>query len=91
MQGATVDVTVDGISVSVEREAMNDIDVVEWLGDMQDGNIFVFPKLCKRVFGDQYKEVKEALADESGRTTADAVMSFFLKLMSEINALEAKN
>ena len=39
-----VTVNVKGIDVTVDKEVMNDIEVVELLGEVQDGNIFAFPK-----------------------------------------------
>lgn len=86
-----VTVNVKGIDVTVDKEAMNDIEVVELLGEMQDGNIFAFPKLCKRVFGDQYPKVKSALANKAGVTTATSMTGFFNELMAKMNEGGAKN
>lgn len=86
-----VTVTVKGVDVTVDKEVMNDIEVVELLGEMQDGNIFAFPKLCKRVFGEQYPKVKSALANKAGVTTATSMTEFFNELMEKMNEGEAKN
>lgn len=86
-----VTVNVKGIDVTVDKEVMNDIEVVELLGEVQDGNIFAFPKLCKRVFGDQYPKVKSALANKAGITTAVSMTEVFKELMEKMNEGEAKN
>lgn len=86
-----VTVNVKGIDVTVDKEVMNDIEVVELLGEVQDGNIFAFPKLCKRVFGDQYPKVKSALANKAGITTAMSMTEVFKELMEKMNEGEAKN
>ena len=86
-----VTVNVKGIDVTVDKEVMNDIEVVELLGEVQDGNIFAFPKLCKRVFGDQYPMVKSALENKAGITTATSMTEVFKELMEKMNEGEAKN
>lgn len=86
-----VKVTVKGIDVTVDKELMNDIDAVELFGELQDGNIFAFPKLAKRVFGDQYPKVKKALENKDGVTTATDMVAFFAELMKKMNEDEAKN
>ena len=86
-----VTVNVKGIDVTVDKEVMNDIEVVELLGEVQDGNIFAFPKLCKRVFGDQYPKVKSALENKAGITTATSMTEVLKELMEKMNEGEAKN
>lgn len=87
-----VSITVKGITVKVSKDMMNDIDIVEWFGELQEGNVFVFPKLCKRMFGDeQYLKVKDALKKKSGVTTATDMSEFLMEAMTALNALEAKN
>lgn len=81
MGGAgTVSAEVDGIPVCVERAALDDIEVMELLGELSDGNPFAVTKLMVAIFGrEQYDNIKRSLADESGRTSATAVIEFFGK------------
>lgn len=84
-------VTVDGISVKVPKDAMDDMEVVEMFGELQDGNIFVFPKLAKTLFGDEYQKVMNALAGSDGRTKVSDASDFFIKVLNACNAIAAKN
>lgn len=84
-------ITVQGITVEIDPGVLDDIEVFEWLAEAQDGNAFVFPKLIKRLFGENYTEVKEKLASENGITKASDMTEFFSQVMTALNALEAKN
>lgn len=76
-EDSTVGIEVDGIPVCVDRAALDDIAVMELLGEMQAGNILALPRLMRMVFGDeQYASIKESLA-EDGRTSAKAMAVFF--------------
>lgn len=87
----TLTCEVDGIPVCIRRDAMDDIDVMEMLGDMQDGNQFVMPRLMRSVLGaEQYANVKASLADENGRTAASDMVAFFGAVMGELGE-SAKN
>lgn len=84
-------ITVKGITVEVDPDIFDDIEVFEWLAEAQDGNAFVFPKLIKRMFGKDYAKVKEGLASKDGITKASDMTDFFAQVMTALNALEAKN
>lgn len=82
---------VGGIPVRIRRDAMDDIDVMEMLGEMQDGNQLIMPKLMRSVLGpEQYANVKASLADEDGRTTASDMVVFFGEVMKALGE-SAKN
>lgn len=85
-------VTVDGISLRIPKDVIDDIEVVELLSDVQDGNIFSFAKLARRMFGEEgYQKVKDSLADKDGRTRVTDMSDFLIKVFKACNALEAKN
>lgn len=84
-------ITVRGITIKINPDVLDDIEVFEWLAEAQDGNAFVFPKLIKRMFGNDYAKVKEKLADKNGITKASDMTDFFAEVMTALNALEAKN
>ena len=84
-------VTVQGINVKVAKDVIDDIDLLEDLAALDDGDVFAFPRVCKRLFGDDYQRVKGELADKRGITTATAMSEFFEKVLKACNALSAKN
>lgn len=83
-------VVVRGIKLKIRKDAMDDIDLVEDLGELQDGNIFVLPRVLKRLFGSKYEVVKEQLAHD-GITKASEMTEFFEEVLTACNALDAKN
>ena len=85
-------VTVRGIKLSIPKDVLDDIDMVELLGEVQDGDVFAFPKLAKLMFGeDGFKRVKEGLSGEDGRTKVTDVVELFTEALNACNALAAKN
>lgn len=85
-------VTVKGITLRITKDVLDDIETVDLLSEVQNGNIFAFPKLAKKVFGEEgFKKVKEGLADADGRTRVSAVIEFFGEVFTACNALAAKN
>ncbi len=85
-------VTVRGITLKIKKDAVDDIEVVELLGDIQEGDIFAFPKLARLMFGeDGYQQVKEGLARKDGRTRVTDVFDFFTEVFVACDALTAKN
>ena len=84
-------VTVRGIKLKVRKDTMDDIDMVEDLGALQDGDIFALPRVLKRMFGDEYDVVKDRLANEHHITKVSDMTAFFEEVLFACNALDAKN
>lgn len=79
------------IVVQIKDEAFDDIEVFEMIVDLDGGNVFVLPTLCKRLFGsDKYKEIKEALRDEDGIVHASEMSEFFMHVLQN-SGQKAKN
>lgn len=59
----------DGIPVEFDENILDDIDVIEMLGELfEDGNIFVVPKIGKAIFGEeQFANIKASLTSDNGR------------------------
>lgn len=85
-------ITVDGVSLKIAKDVMDDMEVLELLGEVQDGNVFAFSKLARRMFGDTgYEKVKAALAGADGRTRVSDMSDFFAKALTACNDAAAKN
>lgn len=88
-----VELDVDGIQVTVDPEALDNIDLMEALGEIDSGNVFYIAKALRLMLGDQWARVKRELANDSGVTTASAAAEFVGKMltaMAEANE-QAKN
>lgn len=86
-----VKVTVRGITVAVDPDLMDDIDMVDDFAAVQDGDVFAIPRLLRRLFGDDYRRVKHGLAGADGVTKATDFIEFMGEVMRAVSALEAKN
>ena len=84
-----ITVEVDGIPVTIDRETMDDVEVMELLGEMED-NPFVLPRLMRLVLGDeQYANVKRSLRRD-GRCHVSDLLPFFSQVLKE-SGEQAKN
>lgn len=88
----TVDVTVRGVALTVDRDRLSTLDFVELLADVDEGNTLLMPKLLKFTFGnEQYTAIKAALAGEDGTTPMSAIIGFWVEAFAALNETEAKN
>lgn len=85
-QPQPVDFDVMGVKGTIDISLFDDAEVFEWMGDIQDGNAFVYPKLCKRLFGDEWAEIARKLKGDRPRLTASRMVTFFTELMTEADA-----
>lgn len=77
-------VEVDGIPVVIMRDSMDDMDVLEMLADVSEGSMTAMPRLMRSVLGaEQYKNVKESLKGEDGRTRTSDMTGFFFRAWRE--------
>ncbi len=78
-------IEVDGIPVSIEREVLsNDLDTLELLADIDDGNLLSIVRLMRRVFGEeQYRNIKASLRKD-GRTSMSDMNDFMVKVFSAL-------
>lgn len=84
---------VDGISLNVKAEDLDDFELVEALADANSEDMDVQMQAVVRVFrivyGDDYKRVKSELREKNGgKLTTEIMMGFFGETME---ALGAKN
>jgi hypothetical protein len=82
-----VSVDVDGIKASLDTSVFNDLEIYEMIYDSSSNAINMIP-VYRKVFGKDYERVKNALRDENGIVTAQAMDSFMTKA---IEAAGSKN
>lgn len=79
-----IEVETHGLKLTVNENAANDMNYVEMLGELDDGNILVFPKLCKLLFGkEQYAQILDAIKTDDGRAPVTDMVDFFSEVMSK--------
>lgn len=82
---------VEGIPVSIDMGAFtDDIETLELLGEIEDGNAFALTKLMRHLFGDeQYANIKASLR-KGGRTSVSDMTGFMSAVFEQIGGA-AKN
>lgn len=75
-------ITVSGVELTVPRDVMDDIELIDDINSVDSGNMLAMPGLLRRVFGDQYASLIEAIRDpETGKASmtkgADAIKQVF--------------
>lgn len=81
-------VTVMGVDLVADPGLFDDLEIVELLSDMNAGTAegsFAIVPLLKRVTGDEYAAVKDALRDpDTGRVPIEAVGEFIKEFVKEL-------
>lgn len=82
-----VKIETHGIVLEVNENAANDMEYVDLLCELDEGNVLVFPKLCKMLFGkEQYKLILDAIRTEDGRAPITDMVDFFSDVMTKAGA-----
>lgn len=84
-------VEVMGVTLAVGPAIFDDLDMVEYLYDLQnaqegDGSgAFAIVPFLKKLCGDQYTAMKDALRDpDTGRVSIDKVSEFIAQLLEQV-------
>lgn len=84
-------VEVMGVNLAVGPAIFDDLDMVEYLYDLQnaqegDGSgAFAIVPFLKKLCGDQYTAMKDALRDpDTGRVSIDKVSDFIAQLLEQV-------
>lgn len=86
-ESGRVELEVMGISVSMAEDALDDFEVLGWLGDItRKGDPTVLPDLMKRLFRDDWQRIFEKLKGGDYRLRTSKAAEFFTAIMEELNA-----
>ncbi len=80
---------IDGIKVTIDKKVLDDIELIDWMDEVAEGNALKVPKILKRILGNQYKKVYDQMRNRRGVVTATRAAEFFTKLIEGID--EGKN
>lgn len=83
-----VDVECMGIEVTIDKDRFDDIELIDMMDDVQDGDPLKVGKILKKILGSDWKRVYDELRDDRGVVPASKAMEFFGDVME---AAEAKN
>lgn len=67
----------------IDRDALDDDEFMEHVGELQDGNPFVTSKVGKHLLGDKaYAKARELLRDQdTGRVRASSMLEFIAEVL----------
>lgn len=77
-------VVVDGIRVTLDPAVFDDMDILETIVDIEDGNGARIVTLMRRIFGDDYTRIKSELKGNKKVLTVTAMAEWFEKMMEEL-------
>jgi len=78
--------TVSGITVTVLDEALDDFELLEDLAALEEQKASRLPSVARRLFGDEYKTVMDALRSEAtGRVPIKAASEFIRDVFGALN------
>lgn len=79
------EVTGEKITVFIEEDALDDFELLEDLAELQNGKGSRLPSVARRLFGDQHKNVMDAMRGENGRVSVQPVTQFINDVFAAIN------
>ena len=80
-----ISITSHGITLELDQEKFNDLELFDMIDEIQSGNVFKMPKLMRHIFGDQHKVVLDGLRNDQGIVTADKASGFLIEVLQQIN------
>lgn len=86
VEGEIIEVESMGVTATVRKSAFDDFELMGWLGEMNDGNIFAMPLVIKRIFGDDWSRIANELKGDDKHLTTTKASTFFKEVMEQIDA-----
>ena len=83
---ATMTVTVQGFTLTIDPDVFDDLDVLDTLDQINEGNPLRTAGLLRKLTGDQYDAARDALRDpDTGRIPIKVATDFFTEIMKALN------
>ena len=83
---AKAEITVDGITLHVWPDMLDDLELLEDLVALDGGDNRASLSALKRVLGEEYGTVKDALRDGRGIVKTKDVGAFFFAVLDQVKA-----
>lgn len=89
-----LDVTVEysGVTYTIEADAFNDVELLEWITDMQDGQPHLIAVIVRKALGPtQWAQFKESNRDKDGRISGEHAGNLFELIDEALGNLPASS
>ena len=81
-----IEVTVRGVDLKIDADALDDFELMDDLNELeQNENPARLPSILRRLVGDQYRSVMDAIRGENGRVSVEAGSEFLGEVMEAIS------
>lgn len=77
-------VTIQGITVSVPQDVLDDFELLDDMSQLQEGNGTKLSSVARRLFGDNFKTVMDALRGDNGRVSIEATTKFIQAVLEAV-------
>ena len=78
-------VTVGDTHWTIPEDALDDFELLDDLGALEDGNAARLPRIMRRLLGDDYKKALDVIRDESGVVRIEPAAEFIQELLGGLN------
>jgi len=78
-------VTVAGQDWTVPADALDDFELLDDLGELENGNATRLPRIMKRLLGDDYKKALDAIRDDAGVVRIEPAGEFINELLQGLD------
>lgn len=78
-------VVIDGVTVTVLNEALDDFELLDDLSELENRKASKLPSVARRLFGDDYKSVLDALRGPYGRVSIETATKFIRSVFGALN------
>lgn len=77
-KGAALVIEHEGVTFTMDREVLDDVELIERIGDFTDGQYSLLPSIMRAMLGrEQWEAFKIAHRGEDGRIPTDAMDQLF--------------
>lgn len=76
----------DGFVLSIDETALDDMELIDELVSMSDGDSSSRTRVYNRIFGDSKKDLYNHLRNDKGRVPVGKVDEAFIEVISQLNA-----
>ncbi|MCE0510845.1 hypothetical protein LVJ59_17490 [Microbacterium sp. KKR3/1] len=77
-------VTIKGITVKIDKDALDDFELLDDLAKMQDGEGARIASVAHRLFGDDFKTVMDGLRGDNGRVSVEVASEFISEVLAAV-------
>lgn len=81
-----VDVESMGIEVTIDTDRFDDLELIDMMDDVQEGDPLKVGKILKKILGKDWKRVYDGLRGDDGVVPASRAMQFFGEVMEAAGA-----